>query len=138
MSKELVTEAKLDVILGILTKIQEHLFKDTVAAKSEIDGPYGDPKIGFSPKIWKGKDYKGATASLCPVDFLEVYAEALEWSAANPQPGKDPKFVEYNKRDARKVRRWITEKTVNPALNADKFTAPVSSPFVKPNFDDVF
>src|SRR4051812_11581168 len=100
-----MTKSVEEQILAKLVNLESLLLKDTVASVSEINGTYGDPKISFDPRQWKGQSYKGTTASACPPEFLDSYAEALEWSANNPKPDQDPKRATYNRKDARLLRR---------------------------------
>ncbi len=101
-------EEKLDVMLAQLNEILDRL-PPAVASPQQIRGKYGDPKINFDPKVWKGPSFKGSTASQASSEFLEVYAETLEYMAGHPKADSDPKFIGYNRRDAKLCRRWAIE-----------------------------
>ncbi len=103
-------EEKLDLVLRKLVNLESVLLKESVATVDEITDKYGDPKINFDPRKWAGQSYRGTVASACPPDFLDVYAGALEYMAANPKEGQDPKYTGYNRKDARLLRRWAIEK----------------------------
>ncbi len=93
----------------------------TVAPDSDLDGQYGDPQIKFSPRKWAGANYVGSTYSQTEPDFLDVVAEALEWSANNPKPAK-LKYADYDRRDAARARGWAAR------LRASGVTAPAPAP----------
>jgi hypothetical protein len=75
------------------------------AADADLDGQYGDPTIKFDPKRWSGRSYVGSTYSQTEPAYLDAVAEALEWSANNPRPGKE-KYASYDRRDAARARGW--------------------------------
>lgn len=122
-------EAKLDQILTLLNSIDERL-PPAVAARKQILGQYGDPKVNFDPKGWKGRSFKGSKASECDADFCDSYAETLEYMARNPKPDADPKYVGYNRKDAKLFRRWAIEKRSGSAPKKDDFfdEAPKKKP----------
>ncbi len=76
----------------------------------DIDGRYGDPVIKFDPKRWNGDSFVGKKLSQCSIEYLEVFAEFKEWAAANPLEGKEPKYVEYDRKDGLLARAWIERK----------------------------
>lgn len=80
-----------------------------VADLREIDGDKGDPKIRMVPKRWTGENYKGSRASRCSPDFLDMYADQLDWFADNPKEGEDPKKAKWDRLDAARCRRWAVE-----------------------------
>jgi hypothetical protein len=106
----MTSEEKLDAMMVMLNEILDRL-PPAVATVFQIRGKYGTPKINFDPKSWSGRSYKGCQASDCPSDFLEAYAEALEYMVKNPKPDADPKYVVYNRRDAALCRRWAIERS---------------------------
>ena len=79
-----------------------------VATLQETAGEYGDPKIGKMPKNWHGASFDGCVASECSPEFLDFWSDFLDWKANNPRPGKE-QYVEYNRRDAARCRRWAIE-----------------------------
>lgn len=115
-------EEKLDQILALLNSLDERL-PPAVAPRKAILGQYGDPKVNFDPKGWKGRSYKGCKASECEADFCESYAETLEYMARNPKPDSDPKYVGYNRKDAKLFRRWAIEKRSGSVPKKDDFFA---------------
>lgn len=76
------------------------------ATVAQIKGERGDPKIRMVPKSWHGESYKGMLASECSPDFLEVYAEQLDWFASK---NEDPKKAGWDRLDAARCRRWAIE-----------------------------
>jgi len=80
-----------------------------VADLREIDGDKGDPKIRMVPKRWTGESFKGRRASQCAPDFLDMYADQLDWFADNPKEGEDPKKAKWDRLDAARCRRWAVE-----------------------------
>jgi hypothetical protein len=79
-----------------------------VAPVTEIRGKYGDPQIGRMPKNWHGPSYEDCMASECPPDFLDFYADFLDWKADNPREGKE-KYAKYDRLNAARCRRWALE-----------------------------
>lgn len=80
-----------------------------VVSPQDIAGDRGDPKIRMVPKKWTGENYKGSRASQCHPDFLEMYADQLDWFADNPKEGEDPKKAKWDRLDAARCRRWAIE-----------------------------
>lgn len=76
-----------------------------VASDSDLDGQYGNPDVKFSPKSWTGPDFAKRPMSQCSADFLDVYAEALQYSSEHPKAGKE-KYATYDARDAARARGW--------------------------------
>jgi hypothetical protein len=79
------------------------------ATDKELDSQYGDPVLRFTPRDWKGDNYDGKRYSECPAALLDILAEYLAWSAANPKPEK-LKYVPYNLKDAARARGWSRRK----------------------------
>jgi hypothetical protein len=77
-----------------------------VADDRELDSDKGDPVIRRDPKRWQGPSYVGKHYSECPADYLLTLADFKEWSAANPRPDADPKYADYDRRDAARARGW--------------------------------
>jgi hypothetical protein len=99
------------------------------APDADLDGQYGDPTIKFDPKRWSGASYVGSTYSRTEPDYLDAVAEALEWSANNPRPGKE-KYASYDRRDAARARGWAARLRKEPGRVA---SAPAPAP--KPRAD---
>lgn len=77
----------------------------TVASDSDLDSEHGDPAVKFDPKRWTGASHKGSSFSACAPDFLDAYAEALQWSSEHPKEGRE-KYAQYDARDAARARGW--------------------------------
>lgn len=102
-----------------------------VASEDDARGKYGDCKIKFSPKDWRGENYKGRLASDCPAAFLSLYADTVEQMAfrtlAKPAERDNPdrlKFARYDLRDAALARRWAILNKDKPADVAPKRAVP--------------
>jgi hypothetical protein len=80
-----------------------------VAATSQIQGERGNPKVRMDPRDWPGEKCKGRLANECPPDFLDIYADQLDWFADNPKEGADPKKSQWDRLDAARCRRWAIE-----------------------------
>lgn len=89
-----------------------------VADDADLDGEHGDPEVKFSPKRWTGTDYKRARFSVCSPEFLDAYAEALQWSSEHPKAGKE-QYASYDERDAARARGWAKRLRANPPPAAD-------------------
>ena len=79
------------------------------ASDKELDSAFGDPVLRFAPRAWKGDKFDGKHYSECPPELLDVLAEYLAWSAANPKPDK-VKYVPYSLKDAARARGWARRK----------------------------
>lgn len=105
--------AKIDKLMGHLgaTRSAEGgaAAGGRVASTQEIAGDRGDPKIRMNPKAWTGESCKAFRASQCPPDFLDIYADQLDWFANNPKEGEDPKKAKWDRLDAARCRRWAVE-----------------------------
>lgn len=89
-----------------------------VATEQEMSGERGDPKVRFDVKRnWTdmGKpSFKGRKASECDPDFLDLYADGLDYFAGKAQEkinsgDQDPKLkdaVKYDSLDAARARGW--------------------------------
>jgi len=77
----------------------------TVANDRALDAPNGNPIVKFTPRRWEGDSFNGCTYRDCSPEFLEVLAEALDWSAANPKVGKE-QYAAENARCATLARAW--------------------------------
>jgi hypothetical protein len=114
------------------------------ASDKELSGQHGDPVVKFSPRNWRGPDFKGQQFSKCSAEFLDVLAEALAYSAAHPKDGKE-KFVPYNLADAAKARSWsrrirsggapAAPKPFVPDFREEPAAAFEAEPFVAPAGD---
>ena len=77
-----------------------------VADDRDLDSQYGDPDIKFTPKRgYNGPDFKGQRMSQATPEFLDVYAEALQYSSEHPKSGRE-KYATYDARNAARARGW--------------------------------
>lgn len=76
-----------------------------VASDRNLDGQYGNPTVKFDPKDWNGSSYKRMAFSECSPEFLDVYAEALQYFADHPKAGREDK-AKYDDMDAARARGW--------------------------------
>lgn len=84
----------------------------TEATDSMMDGQYGDPEIKTKdPRDWTGDVMRGAHFSQCSPEYLDQYAEFLNWMAEQAeaegkttQAGKPVAF--YKRSDASLARGW--------------------------------
>lgn len=82
------------------------------ATDAALDAVDGDPQVKFDPKKWRSagnESMKGRALSTCPADFLDEYAAQNEWSAANPQEGKE-RFAPQNMKTASLARGWAARR----------------------------
>ena len=89
-----------------------------VATAADIDSQYGNPKVRFDVKkkwIEAGKpSQKGKTFSDCDPDFLDLYADALDYFAGESQKKVDAgtaddnakKDAKFGPLDAARARGW--------------------------------
>ena len=85
-----------------------------VATDRELDSEYGNPRLKFDPRNWKGDSCIGKSMSECPVEYLDMLAESLEWQANNPRKDKatgeinekDVKASKFKRLDAARARGW--------------------------------
>jgi ABC-type nitrate/sulfonate/bicarbonate transport system substrate-binding protein len=80
-----------------------------VATDRALDAPNGNPVVKFNPRRWEGESFNGCTYRDCSSEFLEVLAEALEYSAAHPKEGKE-NFAAENARCAALAYGWAARK----------------------------
>lgn len=85
-----------------------------IATAADLDGKYGNPKVRCDPKDWKdagGLPRKGRLMNQCEPEFLDLYAETLEFFAQKNDAegkkatnGKPASF--YDRADAARARGW--------------------------------
>lgn len=82
-----------------------------IATDTDLSGKYGDPKVKLTPRDWGGAPRKGWQLSRCEPEFLDLYAETLEFFARkNDEEGAKasngtPKS-RYDRADAARARGW--------------------------------
>lgn len=74
-----------------------------VAPASDLDSKYGDEKIKMNPRDWKGTPRKGQTMSQAEPEFLDMYAESMDYFAGK---NEDPTKAGYDRRSASRARGW--------------------------------
>ncbi len=110
---------RLDALEKKIDRLLAHLGADrpagngasgagAIATLAQIQGEHGDFEVGKPPKNWKGDSFEGYFTSECPPDFLDFYADFLDWKAGNPRPGKE-KYAKYDSLNAARCRRWAIE-----------------------------
>jgi hypothetical protein len=82
-----------------------------VAADSDLDSKYGDPKVPTNPRDWKGPSFKGRQFSECPAEFLDLLADTLEYFATkadekDERTGSGKPVSDYKRKDASRARGW--------------------------------
>ncbi len=116
-------ESKLAAIAAVFTAGSSA--GANVASDRDLDGKYGNEKIRFNPRDWDGRPYKGANMSQAEPDFLELYADAMEYFA-----GKEPDATKagYNRKTAARARGWAERlrKGWKPAVRQAPPAAPAS------------
>lgn len=80
------------------------------APDSELDSDKGDPIVKKTPPKWVGRDLNGCRYSELSIEELKAVASFKIWGAENPRAGADPKFVDYDRRDAARALGWIRRK----------------------------
>lgn len=103
-----------------------------VASDTDLDGKYGNPKVRCDPKDWKesgGATRKGWLMARCEPEFLDMYAETLEYFAqksdaegAKASNNKPKSF--YDRADAARARGWA--KRLRNGWQAPQATQPAA------------
>lgn len=104
-----------------------------IASDADLDGQYGNPQVKFKPRDWSGPEMKGRKFSDCPAEFLELYAQSLDWSAGQADQKQETtssgKPVSYYKRmDAARARGWARRNQGRPAAAPPPFASVVDGP----------
>jgi hypothetical protein len=106
MARGMLTAMKRDGVAGVSATAMGAAAGGVTADDAELDGDWGNPVVRLTLKKWTGDSCKGKSYSECPVEFLDMLASTLDWMADNPQAGKDPKYVGFNRKDAARARGW--------------------------------
>jgi len=85
-----------------------------VADDRDLDSQYGDPEVRFDLKKWPKRSFKGERFSRCDPEFLDMYAETLDWMAGESQKKIDAGSTDkneingakYKPVDATRARGW--------------------------------
>lgn len=133
---------KLAAVVRTLSSRVDSLETSTglYASDDEIERNNKDT-VKFDPKRWTGPSHKGKRWRDCSPEFLDVYAEAIQYSADHPKPDRT-KYVDFDKRDARHLRSWARRLRSGwqpPKSDAPEFPgdamAPADSFSGAPSFD---
>lgn len=142
MSDEMLRriEQKLDECLKYLRSqpTQTVDYRPLPVDEDDLDGKYGNPKVKFMAKNWKGQDVTGWNFSDCPPEYLDMHAKMLDYFAK--KDSQDPvkaKDAIWRAKDASRARGWAER--IRKQLSAAVATAP--NPFALGNqepagFDD--
>jgi hypothetical protein len=86
-----------------------------IASDADLQGQHGDPQIRMRVKDWSGPDMKGKRASQCPPEFLDLYADLLDWAAGKEEADSEKKrFAPLTRKDAARCRAYARRKRDNP------------------------
>lgn len=102
-------EQKLDEVHKLLRAMPTPTveYKQLTSDDADLDSKYGNPKVKFMAKNWKGQDVTGWSFSDCPPEYLDMHAHMLDYFAkkdsANPEKAKD---AIWRAKDAARARGW--------------------------------
>ncbi len=94
------------------------------ANDKDLDSQYGDPEVRMKdPRDWTGPTMKGRKFSACPADYLEMYADKLDWMAGKSEDEKamtkgNKPLAPYQRKDAARARGWAAR------IRSGKHTPP--------------
>ena len=91
--------------------------------EDDLDGKYGNPKVKFMAKNWKGQDLTGWHFSDCPPEYLDMHAKMLDYFAK--KDSQDPvkaKDAIWRAKDAARARGWAER--IRKQLSAGVARAP--------------
>jgi hypothetical protein len=92
-----IIEAKIDRLLA------DAGVGVAIASDDDLNSKYGDPIVKFTPRDWKGADYKNCNYSTTEPAFLQMLADALMFFAGRAD---DPQKKQWNLRDAGRALGW--------------------------------
>jgi hypothetical protein len=121
-------EQKLDEVHKLLRAMPTPTieYKPLTSDDADLDSKYGNPKVKFMAKNWKGQDVTGWNFSDCPPEYLDMHANMLDYfakkDAANPEKAKD---AIWRAKDAARARGWA-ERQRRQAEGAGKAMAAVA------------
>ena len=121
-------DRSLKQLVGALGSSRPQGGAAVVAADADLDGQYGDPKVPFNPRAWKGQSFKGRKFSECPAEFLDALAEAFDYLAGKAEENgetlnNNKPAAPYKRRDAARARGWAVR--VRAGKGATPATAAV-------------
>lgn len=80
----------------------------TVASDRDLDGEHGNPEIRTKdPRNWTGDPMRGKRFSECSPEYLDQYAEFLDWMQTQAET---PAKARYKQLDASRARGWAARK----------------------------
>lgn len=123
MTREL--EARVELLERRLADLERAT--GLFATNAELDAPRGNGVVKFDPKKWRGAPHKDRRWSECDPAFLDIYAEAIQYSAEHPKEGRE-KYASYDKRDAKLCRTWARRLRAQAAKAAAEASAPQPEP----------
>ncbi|MGA1062101.1 MAG: hypothetical protein ACO3VH_07200 [Ilumatobacteraceae bacterium] len=86
--------------------------------EDDLDSKYGNPKVKFMAKNWKGQDVTGWNFSDCPPEYLDMHAKMLDYFAK--KDSQDPvkaKDAIWRAKDAARARGWAERQRKQMAAN---------------------
>lgn len=104
-------------------------------SEKELDSPKGSPEVKFQPRDYRGASMVGRKYSACTPEFLDLLAEALQYSGTHPKPDKI-QFAKFNLLDAARARSWARRLRAGwkpPAADVDDSDTP---DYDEPSYDD--
>lgn len=144
--------AELEKIIAGLRAVFTGGSTDDAASDRELDAQWGDPEVKLIPRDWTaGGVVKGQKFSRCPADFLELYAESMDYfaqknDASNAKDAKGRPKSFYDRKNARYARGWARRLRSGwepPAKPAPSFGGPTTfgggaAPFAGADSSDPF
>lgn len=102
-------EQKLDEVLKIMKAMPTPTveYRPLPVDEDDLDSKYGNPKVKFMAKNWKGQDVTGWHFSDCPPEYLDMHAKMLDYFAK--KDSQDPakaKDAIWRAKDAARARGW--------------------------------
>lgn len=116
-----------------------------VASDRDLDGQYGNPEVRTNPKRWDGPSFRGRRFSECSAEFLDVYAELLEWQGQqsdkkNERTNTNKPLGDYRRQDAARARGWAKRIRAGLVQQAPRGPEPpppgYSGPLGGPTFEE--
>lgn len=148
-------QTALDVLVSIDTTLKAILNAmraaqpKEVASDADLNGQYGDPLIrAKDPRDWTGPSMMGLTLSQCPPEYLDLWAERMDFFADDAErtgqvttSGKP--VAPYNRKDAARARGWAKRirdgwkpPTAPPLSAAAASGMNTANPFATPGAPD--
>jgi len=114
-------EQKLDEVLKIMKAMPTPTveYRPLPIDEDDLDSKYGNPKVKFMAKNWKGQDVTGWLFSDCPPEYLDMHAKMLDYFAK--KDSQDPakaKDAIWRAKDAARARGWAERARRTQTKNA--------------------